>query len=37
MTHLVETGKITREDIDDAARLLTTHKGKATPDKDKAG
>lgn len=37
MTHLVETGKITREDIDDAARLLSTHKSKATPDKDKAG
>jgi BlaI family transcriptional regulator, penicillinase repressor len=31
MAHLVETGKITREDIDDAARLLATHK------KDKAG
>ena len=30
MAHLVETGKITREDIDDAARLLTNHK------KDKA-
>ena len=31
MAHLVETGKITREDIDDAARLLATHK------KDKGG
>jgi predicted transcriptional regulator len=31
MAHLVETGKITREDIDDAARLLASHK------KDKAG
>jgi hypothetical protein len=30
MAHLVETGKITREDIDDAARLLASHK------KDKA-
>ena len=26
MAHLVETGKITREDIDDAARLLANHK-----------
>ena len=31
MAHLVETGRITREDIDDAARLLASHK------KDKAG
>ena len=29
MAHLVETGKITREDIDDAARLLKQHKDKA--------
>src|SRR3954471_22000971 len=26
MAHLVETGRITREDIDDAARLLKLHK-----------
>ena len=31
MAHLVETGKITREDIDDAAKLLRTHTNK---DKD---
>ena len=29
MAHLVETGKITREDIDDAARLLKAHKDRA--------
>ena len=29
MAHLVETGKITREDIDDAVRLLKAHKEKA--------
>jgi BlaI family transcriptional regulator, penicillinase repressor len=37
MTHLVETGKITREDIDDAAKLLRTYSGKETPNKEKAG
>jgi predicted transcriptional regulator len=37
MAHLVETGKITREDIDDAAKLLRTHSGKETPNKEKAG
>lgn len=28
MAHLVETGKITRADIDDAAKLLREHAGK---------
>ena len=36
MTHLVETGKITREDIDDAARLLSSHK-KDLSSKEKGG
>jgi BlaI family penicillinase repressor len=36
MAHLVEMGKITREDIDNAAELLRTHKAKASdPDKNK--
>ena len=34
MAHLVEMGKITREDIDNAAELLRTHKAKQ-PDPDK--
>ena len=33
MAHLVETGKITREDIDDAARLLKQHKDSASREK----
>jgi predicted transcriptional regulator len=36
MAHLVETGKITREDIDDAAKLLRAHTGKDV-NKEKAG
>lgn len=36
MAHLVETGKITREDIDDAARLLANHKKDAGP-KERGG
>jgi BlaI family penicillinase repressor len=36
MAHLVEMGKITREDIDSAVELLRTHKAKASdPDKNK--
>ena len=34
MAHLVEMGKITREDIDNAAELLRTHKAKQ-PEQDK--
>ena len=33
MAHLVETGKITREDIDDAARLLKAHKDPSSREK----
>src|SRR4051794_30490211 len=33
MAHLVETGKITRADIDDAARLLKAHKDPASREK----
>ena len=33
MAHLVETGKITREDIDDAARLLKQHKDPSSREK----
>lgn len=36
MAHLVETGKITREDIDDAARLLANHRKDAGP-KERGG
>ena len=34
MAHLVEMGKITREDIDNAVELLRTHKAKQ-PEQDK--
>ena len=37
MAHLVETGKITREDIDDAAKLLRAHSGKDPSVKEKGG
>jgi len=37
MAHLVETGKITRADIDGAAKLLREHAGKSAGAKDEAG
>jgi predicted transcriptional regulator len=34
MAHLVEMGKISHEDIEDAQKLLDAHRGRGTPAKD---
>ena len=36
MAHLVEMGKISREDIEDAQKLLDAHRAKTPPPEDKA-
>jgi predicted transcriptional regulator len=34
MAHLVEMGKISHEDIEDAQKLLDAHRGRGAPAKD---